>query len=75
MCLAIPLKLKKVAGETGTVEVGPGAETDVNLALVPDAAPGDYVLVHAGFAIHVLDPEDAAQRLAIWDEYRSLTAT
>jgi hydrogenase expression/formation protein HypC len=66
MCLAVPGKILRVSGEdtlrTGIVSFG-GAEKEANLAFVPEAVVGDYVLVHAGFAISVVDAEEAAQTL------------
>ena len=68
MCLAVPGELLDVAGDealirTGRVAFG-GIVKDVSLAYVPEASPGDYVLVHAGFAITVLDEEEARKTLA-----------
>ncbi|MFH2203299.1 MAG: HypC/HybG/HupF family hydrogenase formation chaperone [Elusimicrobiota bacterium] len=60
MCLAIPMELVAVNGEVGTVRMG-GVEKDVRLDLVDDPQPGEYVIVHAGFAIQKLDREQAAE--------------
>ncbi len=63
MCLAVPgqvLSIKDDQLRTGTVSFG-GIAKDVSLVLVPEAAVGDYVIVHVGFAISKLD-EQAAQR-------------
>jgi hydrogenase expression/formation protein HypC len=66
MCLAVPGKLLSISGEetarTGVVSFG-GAHKQASLAFVPEAKVGDYVLVHAGFAISVVDPDEAAQTL------------
>jgi hydrogenase expression/formation protein HypC len=66
MCLAVPGKIVSISGEetlrTGVVSFG-GAEKEANLAFVPEANVGDYVLVHAGFAISVVDAQEAAQTL------------
>jgi len=66
MCLAVPGKLLSVSGDetlrTGVVSFG-GAQKDASLAFVPEAKVGDYVLVHAGFAISVVDAEEAASTL------------
>ena len=66
MCLAIPGKILTIAGEdplerTGRVGFG-GIIKNVSLACVPDAIPGDYVIVHVGIAISKLD-EDEANRV------------
>jgi hydrogenase expression/formation protein HypC len=58
MCLAVPMVLVKRDGDFGTVEVD-GVQREVSLQLEPDAALGDYVLVHAGYAIGRVDPEEA----------------
>jgi len=66
MCLAVPGKILEVSGSdttrTGTVSFG-GISKEACLAFVPEAKVGDYVLVHAGFAISVVDEEEAAQTL------------
>lgn len=65
MCLGIPGKIVRIEGEdpvyrSGSVEIG-GITKDVSLAYVPDAGVGDYVIVHAGFAISEIDEEEAKQ--------------
>lgn len=66
MCLAVPGKILSASGEgttrTGVVSFG-GTNKEASLAFVPEANVGDYVLVHAGFAISVVDAEEAAQTL------------
>jgi len=65
MCLAVPGKLLSVNGEdplerTGRVSFG-GVVKEVSLACVPEAKPGDYVLVHVGMALSVVDETEARQ--------------
>jgi len=60
MCLAIPARIESVDGQRATVAVE-GSRAEVLLALVPQAKVGDWVLVHAGMAIAVLDPEQAME--------------
>jgi hydrogenase expression/formation protein HypC len=65
VCLAVPGRVLSVAGDdpilrTGRVDFG-GVVKEIQLAYVPEAAPGDYVLVHVGFAITVLDAAEAAR--------------
>jgi hydrogenase expression/formation protein HypC len=55
------------AGGTGTVELD-GARHAVDLSLIDDPQPGDYVIVHAGFAIERLDREEADLRLQMFEE-------
>jgi hydrogenase expression/formation protein HypC len=58
MCVATPMRLVSVSGDEGRAEQG-GVTRSVSLALLESAAPGDYVLIHAGFAIAVVDEEEA----------------
>ena len=67
MCLAVPGKLTAVTGgddltRVGRVDFG-GMARDVSLAFVPDARPGDYVLVHVGFALTRVDAAEAERLL------------
>lgn len=64
MCLAIPAKVTKINGDIATIEVG-GVARRASLMLVSDVVVGDYVIVHAGFAIHRIDPEEAAESLEL----------
>lgn len=61
MCLAIPGTIISIEGKLGTVDYG-GVRRRAELLLVPEAAVGDKVLVHAGFAISILD-ERAAEEI------------
>ena len=54
-------------GEIGKVELS-GALREVGLQFVDDPRPGDYLLVHAGFAIRKLDEEEAQETLRVWEE-------
>ncbi|MEM1581524.1 MAG: HypC/HybG/HupF family hydrogenase formation chaperone [Candidatus Bathyarchaeia archaeon] len=67
MCLAIPAKILEVNGDLARVDFGGGVIREVNVMLV-DAKVGDYVLVHAGYAIQVLDERDAEETLELWRE-------
>ena len=67
MCLAIPAKILKVKNGVAEVDFGRGVSREVNVMLV-DAKVGDYVLVHAGYAIQVLSEEEAQETLRLWDE-------
>lgn len=58
MCLAVPMKLIERDGDRGTVEVG-GAHSTIVLSLVPDAQIGDWLVVHAGYALEILDEQEA----------------
>ena len=67
MCLAIPAKVVDLKGNMARVDFGEGVlrETDVTLV---DVDVGDYVLIHAGYAIQVLSEEEAKETLRLWNE-------
>jgi len=67
MCLAIPAKVVEVSGTKAKVDFGEGVLREVNVSLV-EAKVGDYVLVHAGYAIQVLSREEALETLRLWRE-------
>jgi hydrogenase expression/formation protein HypC len=67
MCVGIPMKLISISGEIGTVEES-GVEREVGLALLDDPQIGNYVLIHAGYAIEQIDPEEAQVTLALLRE-------
>jgi hydrogenase expression/formation protein HypC len=64
MCLAVPMRVISIEGNLGRVDAS-GAELQVALDLIDGVQTGDYVLVHAGFAIARLSEEDANETLAI----------
>jgi hydrogenase expression/formation protein HypC len=76
MCLAVPGKIIKIAdtqsdpllGRLATVDFQ-GSTVEVSLSLTPDAAEGDWVLVHAGYAINRLEEEEAQE---VWEYLREL---
>lgn len=66
MCLAIPARVvKRLEADDAIIDAG-GVEKRVSVALVPEAALGDYVVVHAGYAISRLDPEEALRTLELF---------
>jgi hydrogenase expression/formation protein HypC len=67
MCLAIPVKIVKIEGSGGLVEFS-GVKKEVGLQLTPDVQIGDYVLLHAGFAIQRIDEEEARKTLELLEE-------
>jgi hydrogenase expression/formation protein HypC len=67
MCLAVPAKVMKINGEVAEVDFGEGILREVNIALV-EPMIGEYVLVHAGYAITVVDKEEAEETLRLWSE-------
>ena len=64
MCLAIPGRILKIDGDNALVDFG-GVRRKANVSLV-DAKPGAYVIVHAGFAIQLLDEREAKESLKLW---------
>jgi hydrogenase expression/formation protein HypC len=71
MCLAIPAEVIKVEGNKAIVDYG-GLEQEISLDLVENVGPGDYVLIHVGFAIEKLSKEAALETLAIFKELEEL---
>ena len=73
MCLAIPMRIVETDGRTAKVEVD-GVQTTANVSLIEDPSPGDYVIVHAGFAIERLDTAEAEERIKLFDELGDIMA-
>lgn len=72
MCLALPALLVQMTGaDQAWVDLG-GVRKQVSIALVPDARVGDYVIVHVGHAIGLIDPEEAERTLALFGELAAL---
>ena len=67
MCLAIPALVKSVDGQLAEVEVG-GVSRRVSLLLTPEARVGDYVLLHTGYAISIIDEAEAKETLKLLEE-------
>jgi hydrogenase expression/formation protein HypC len=67
MCLALPMRIVAVDGALATI-AAEGLEQQASLALVPDAGVGDYVLVHAGYAISVIDEAEARETFELLRE-------
>jgi hydrogenase expression/formation protein HypC len=67
MCLAVPGRIVAIEGDLATVDFGSQVNQEVNVTLV-DAKEDDYVLVHAGYAIQVVDRAEAEESLRLWRE-------
>ncbi len=67
MCLAIPLLIKLIEDKEAEAEIG-GITRRISLWLTPEAKVGDYVLVHTGYAINILDEEEAEETLRLLRE-------
>ena len=71
MCLAIPALIKLIEDKEAEVEVG-GITRRISLWLTPEAKVGDYVLLHTGYAINILDQEQAEETLRLLREIAGL---
>jgi hydrogenase expression/formation protein HypC len=67
MCLAIPALIKSINGHQAEVDIE-GVSREVSLQLTPDARVGDYVLLHTGYAISVVDEAEAAETMKLLKE-------
>jgi len=71
MCVAIPARVKSIEGLTADVEVG-GVSRKISVQLTPEVQKDDYVLVHAGFSIQVVDEQEARETLKLFEELGAL---
>jgi len=72
MCLAIPVRVEEILGaETAIADIG-GVRKEINIALISDLAVGDYVIMHVGYALNKIDPEEAERTLALFAELDEL---
>ena len=72
MCLAIPAQVVELRdGDNAVVDLA-GVRKEISLALVDNVAVGDYVIVHVGYALNKLDPEEAAKTLTLFAEIGQL---
>ena len=67
MCLAVPGKILEIDGDKAIIEYGEGVTNKATITLV-EVQVGDYVLVHAGFAIKVLDEKEALETIEVWKQ-------
>jgi len=72
MCLAVPVKIVSVNGDEAETEIG-GVRRLVSIAFTPEAKVGDYVLLHTGYAITVIDEAEAEETLKLLEEMASLS--
>ncbi len=71
MCLAIPALVKSIEGNEAEVELG-GISRKISILLTPEVKVGDYVLLHTGYAITVIDEEEAMETLELLTEMASM---
>ncbi len=64
MCLAVPMRLLELHGQSGILEIG-GVRKEVVLTLTPEAKVGDWLVVHAGYALEILDEQEAENTFAL----------
>jgi len=74
MCLAVPHKIVHIIDDKSAVAAAGPIEVEIRTDLLPGAAVGDMVLVHAGFAIEKINPSEEAEIDSLWDEIRQLAA-
>ncbi len=67
MCLAIPALVKSIDGYQAEVDID-GVTRQVSIQLTPDARIGDYILLHTGYAIHIIDEDEAKETLELLRE-------
>jgi hydrogenase expression/formation protein HypC len=72
MCLAIPVRIAELKGDMAVGEVG-GIEREISVMMTPGVKVGDYAVVHAGFALQVVDQQEAEENLRILTEMARAT--
>lgn len=72
MCLAVPAQIEQLIGENQAIVNLGGIRKEVSLVLIENVVPGDYVIVHVGFALQKLDQEEAELTLAMFAEISQL---
>lgn len=72
MCLALPACVEQLLGDEGAIVNLGGVKKKISLALLEDVAEGDYVIVHAGYALQKLDEEEALRTLALFAELAAM---
>jgi hydrogenase expression/formation protein HypC len=72
MCLAIPVRIVSIDGDEAETEIA-GVRRRVSIALTPEAKVGDYVLLHTGYTIGIVDEAEAEETLKLLEEIASLS--
>ncbi len=72
MCLAIPVQIVSIDGQDAQIDAG-GVQRRIGVMLTPNVKVGDYVLVHAGFSIGIVDPAEAEETLALFKELADIS--
>ncbi len=71
MCVAVPAKIMKIKNNIALVSYM-GAKREIDISLVPEAAINDFVIVHAGFAIQIIDNTEAEKTIELFNEIKQL---
>ena len=74
MCVAIPVLVRSIVGDEAEVEIG-GISRRISIILTPEVRVGDYVLLHTGYAINVIDEEEAEETLRLFEEMAYMEET
>ena len=72
MCLAVPVRIVSIDGDEAETEIA-GVRRRISIALTPEAKVGDYILLHTGYAIGVIDEAEAEETLKLLEEIASLS--
>jgi hydrogenase expression/formation protein HypC len=67
MCLAVPFQVKAIEGQYAEVEIG-DVSRNVSIILTPDVKVGEYILVHTGYSIGVINEEEAQETIKLFNE-------
>lgn len=67
MCIAVPQKVVKIDGKIAETDLN-GLKRRVSIEMVPDVKVGDYIMVHAGVAISIVDEKEALEEKELWNE-------
>lgn len=70
MCLAMPMKINTIDGAYAQCETG-GLSQDIRVDFITDPRPGDYIMVHAGFAIEKMSEKEALENIALLEEIKN----
>ncbi len=70
MCLAMPMKINEIDGPLARCEVG-GLSQNIRIDFITDPKPGDYVMVHAGFAIEKMSEKEALENIELLEEIKN----
>lgn len=73
MCLAVPARIVKIEGNRATVDMA-GVVRETSIRMLPSARVGDYVIIHAGYAIEKLDEEEARRTVDLFKQMEELGA-